>query len=84
MVPPPPPAISLEDFARSFVPMPGNYEVVLLHPTKCCPVKVCFTLPPGCPKVHVTKRQIDFDYGKHSVRIRFPILGGPAARVRYT
>lgn len=80
--PAPASAFTLRDFAKSFTPAPGDYEVILLHPTKCYPVKVCFTLPPGCPKVHVTKRQLEFDYGKREVRIRFPILGD-GARVSY-
>jgi hypothetical protein len=83
LVPAPVPGIALSDFAKAFVPAAGNYEVVLLHPKTCCPVKVCFTLPCGCPKVRVTKRSIVFDYGKHAVRIRFPILGD-GAKVTYT
>jgi hypothetical protein len=35
-------------------------------------VKVTFSLPEGTPsKVRVSKREIDFEYGKHSVGIRF-------------
>src|SRR5262249_9693354 len=52
--PVPPPTVvrplTLAEFAESFKPAPGTYEVVLLHPDTCCPVKVCFTLPCGCPK----------------------------------
>jgi hypothetical protein len=51
----PPVAIAVltpEQFAQTFHPSPagGNYEVVLLHPRTCQPVKVCFGLPSGCPK----------------------------------
>ena len=35
---------------RRSMPAPGHYEVVLLNPETCCPVKVCFTLPCGCPE----------------------------------
>ena len=38
----------------------------------CQPVKVCFTLPEGCPrKVKVHAREITFDYGRTDVSIRF-------------
>jgi hypothetical protein len=70
------PPLTLCDFCKAFVPLPGNYEVVLLHPVKKCPVKVCFTLPPGCPKVHCGKLKVKFDYGKRAVVIRFKLLGG--------
>jgi hypothetical protein len=68
--------ISLCDFCQSFKPVPGNYEILFLHPVKCCPVRVCFTLPPGCPKVCCSKREIVFDYGCCAVTIRFKILFG--------
>ena len=43
--------------------MPGTHEAWLINPVKGCPVKVCFTLPCGCPKVRCCKREIVFDYG---------------------
>ncbi len=65
-------APTLDEFAKSFKPQPGKYEVVIQHPVTCEPVKVCFTLPEGCPrKVHVYPREIDFDYGRTDVSIRF-------------
>jgi hypothetical protein len=65
-------APTLDEFAKSFQPAPGKYEVVIQHPVTCEPVKVCFTLPEGCPKkVRVHPREIDFDYGKTDVSIRF-------------
>jgi hypothetical protein len=65
-------APTLDEFAKSFKPQPGKYEVVIQHPVTCDPVKVCFTLPEGCPKkVHVRPREIDFDYGRTDVSIRF-------------
>jgi hypothetical protein len=78
-LPPPVPAVVLPavkaptpaEFAASFQPAPGAYRVTLLHPFTCCPVEVCFTLPPGCPRVEVNKRQLEFDYGKHEVRVNF-------------
>jgi hypothetical protein len=65
-------APTLDEFAKTFKPQPGKYEVVIQHPVTCDPVKVCFTLPEGCPKkVHVRPREIDFDYGRTDVSIRF-------------
>jgi hypothetical protein len=65
-------AISHADFARGFTPAAGNYEVDLIHPYTCCPVRVCFTLPPGCPKkVRVHRGELEFDYGRTEVEIRF-------------
>lgn len=70
------------EFARHFQPLPGRYEVVLLHPFTHCPVQVCFTLPPGCPKrVRVERRELEFDYGRREVEIRFYRNGG--TRVMY-
>jgi hypothetical protein len=72
--------VTIGEFAATFRPAPGNYEVVFVHPVTCCPVKVCFTLPCGCPKVKISKRMIVFDYGRHHVvRIRFKLLGGGVA-----
>jgi hypothetical protein len=53
--------------------MPGTYEVLLIHPKTCCPVKVCFTLPPGCiRKVRVNAHKIEFVYKcQRDVVIRF-------------
>jgi hypothetical protein len=64
--------MTVEQFAESFKPQGGKYEVVLVHPKSGCPVKVCFELPSGCPsKVRWTKHVLEFDYGRASVRIRF-------------
>ena len=63
---------TLEEFAASFQPAAGHYEVVLLNPETCCPVKVCFTLPCGCPKVRVHEKSLVFHYGLlDNVAIRF-------------
>ena len=63
---------TLEEFAASFQPAAGHYEVVLLNPETCCPVKVCFTLPCGCPKVRVHDKSLVFHYGLlDNVSIRF-------------
>jgi hypothetical protein len=65
-------AMTHRDFARVFQPAAGTYEVLLIHPDTCCPVKVCFTLPCGCPKkVRVERHELEFDYGKTEVEIRF-------------
>jgi hypothetical protein len=72
----PAPPMSHREFARIFKPMPGRYEVMLIHPGSRRPVPVCFTLPDGCPRVKVRHRELVFDYGHHhEVVIRFA-LGG--------
>jgi hypothetical protein len=72
----PAPPMTHQEFARIFKPLPGKYEVVLLHPGSKRPVNVCFTLPEGCPRVVVHHRELVFDYGRHhEVVIRFA-LGG--------
>lgn len=70
------------EFAKAFVPTGGRYEVDLVHPG-CCEnvVHVCFNLPPGCPRVHVGNRYIEYDYGDYSVEIRFALFG--KVRVEY-
>jgi hypothetical protein len=68
------------DFAKSFRPAPGNYEVTFLHPINRKPVTVDFSLPPGNPRVSYCCNSLRFDYGRHDVEIRFQ-LGG---RVRVT
>jgi hypothetical protein len=70
-----------EEFVRSFRPIPGTHETVLLHPWSKTPVKVTFTLPAGTPRVSATRRDILFDYGRYRVHVVFA-LGG-AVRVRY-
>jgi hypothetical protein len=76
-----PKPICISDFCHSFVPVPGTYEVLFVHPVKGCPVWVCFTLPPNCgmPKICCTKRDIIFDYGCKAVDIKFKILCGKVA-----
>lgn len=65
---------TIQEFAASFKAAPGNYEVVVMHPYTNCPVKVCFNLPQGCPKVcvkGVLRRCVEFDYGKCEVQVWF-------------
>lgn len=64
-------AMTVDEFARCFKPLPGHYKVWLIHPKTCRPVEVCFTLPPGCPKVEVGRRRLEFDYGKREVELHF-------------
>jgi hypothetical protein len=72
----PAPPMTHQEFARIFKPLPGKYEVTLIHPGSRRPVNVCFTLPDGCPRVRVRHRELAFDYGRHhEVVIRFA-LGG--------
>jgi hypothetical protein len=60
IVPPPPPSVA--EFVANFKPLPGVYDVTVIHPVTCKPVNLCFKLPEGCPKVHCTKRSIEFEY----------------------
>jgi hypothetical protein len=66
--------LSVCEFVQHFKPCCGTHNVCLLHPKKCCPVNVCFTLPPGDPCVRVNKYSIVFDYGCQKVRIQFGLL----------
>jgi hypothetical protein len=79
VTPPPAPVVvtapTLEEFAATFRPAPGTYEVTVRHSRSGCPVTVCFTLPPGCPKVRVNRHQLDFEYPCQDVRIRCQIGG---------
>jgi hypothetical protein len=81
--PPPEPSaragkpLTLAEFANNFKPAPGSYEVVLVHPVSKAPVAVRFTLPKGSPKtVRVLPRQLVFNYGRETVRLRFKADGG--------
>jgi hypothetical protein len=67
---------TVDEFARTFKPAPGSYEVPLIHPVTKAAVNVRFTLPEGTPKkVRVRRRELFFNYGRHWVRIRF-VAGG--------
>ena len=70
------------DFAKAFTPMAGTHRVMLVHPYTCCPVEVCFTLPCGCPKVKCSRNEIEFDYGKKEVEIRFYRCGDVKVKYR--
>jgi|SRR5579875_2515330 len=69
--------LTVSEFVASFKPLPGKYEVLLIHPKTGCPVKVCFTLPPGCIRnVRFTGHKIVFDYKcRRDVVIRFLCCG---------
>jgi hypothetical protein len=72
----PAPPMTHQEFARIFKPMPGTYEVVLVHPGTRRPVPVSFTLPDGHPRVKVHRRELVFDYGRrHQVTVRFAVGG---------
>jgi hypothetical protein len=74
-------APTVAEFAASFRPLPGRYDVVVRHPATGLPVKVCFTLPPGSPrKVRVHRQKLEFVYPRHTVVIRF--LRDGSVRVR--
>jgi len=80
-LPPPPPqpiiahVPTLEEFAATFRPAPGTYEVTIRHSRSDCPVTICFTLPQGCPKVCLSRHQLDFKYPWEDVRIRCQLFG---------
>lgn len=63
------------EFACLFKPVPGCHEALLIHPGSGCPVLVRFSLPPGCPRVRVGCREVEFDYGCKEVEIRFKLFG---------
>jgi len=64
--------LTVQEFAASFRPVAGTYEVMLEHPRTHRPVKVCFTLPEGAPrKVRVNRLKLEFDYGRRKVTVRF-------------
>ena len=74
----PPPAartdsLTLADFAKSFKPKAGNYEVEIVNPVTNQPTSVRFSLPEGTPRrVHASAREIEFDYGaRRYVKIQF-------------
>jgi len=73
--PPPPRPLTLEEFAATFKPAPGTYEVLFMHPASHKAVSVTFTLPPGCNAVRAERREVVFDCGSHTVRLRFRLLG---------
>lgn len=65
--------MTLDQFAKSFQPKAGNYEVTLLNPVTGQATPVRFSLPEGTPRrVHVRRTEIEFDYGiRRFVRIEF-------------
>lgn len=69
----PQPVLTVEQFAKVFVPTPGHHRVVLIHPKSCKPVEVCFVLPAncGCPKINYNRHHLEFEYRKYEVDIRF-------------
>jgi hypothetical protein len=69
--------LTLSEFARSFKPQEGSYEIVLLNPVTNAPTSVRFSLPAGTPRgVQVLRRELAFDYGAGQwVRILFDRQG---------
>ena len=74
-------AVTVEEFVRCFRPTAGTHHVWVIHPVTCRPVEVCFTLPPGCPRVRIHQREVEFDYGRREVEIQFRRNG--TVRVEY-
>jgi hypothetical protein len=79
VVPVPRPAIAApvlpQEFAKSFQPVPGAYDIAFVHPRSHQPVTVSFVLPPGNPRVYYVPTSLVFDYGRHEIEIRFQIGG---------
>jgi hypothetical protein len=72
---------TLSEFAATFNPKGGRYEVVIQHPATGQPVKISFSLPDGTPRrVKVHRRDLEFDYRGKEVSIRF--LRGGEVRVK--
>jgi hypothetical protein len=65
--------MTLNQFAASFKPRAGSFEVDLINPITKQPTKVRFTLPDGAPKrVIVDADEVEFRYGLFQfVRIGF-------------
>ena len=68
-----PRGLTLSQFANSFQPKAGNYEVALINPVTGVATPVRFTLPEGTHRrVNVFRRELEFDYGpRQYVRIQF-------------
>jgi hypothetical protein len=72
VLPPVCPVYTLDTFARDFRPVPGKHHIQIVHPRTKCPVDVCFELPCGkLRELEVNRRSIEFDYGRHEVKIVF-------------
>ena len=83
LVPPPLPVPlqaaypTLNDFARTFQPRAGHYDVTIVNPVTKQPTQVRFSLPEGSPRrVIVNRDEIEFRYGLlRFVRIQFDANG---------
>jgi hypothetical protein len=70
-------AVSHVDFGKSFVPAPGTYEVVFIHPVTKRPCPVQFLLPPRGrpPVIRIEPTALEYDFGDLEVEIRFKMDG---------
>lgn len=67
-----PKAPTLDEFAKSFKPKAGNYEVTLTNPVNRQAETVKFSLPGEPLRVRTTRNSIEFVYGpRQFVRIEF-------------
>ncbi len=67
-----PSAPTLEEFAKSFKPKAGNYEVTITNPLTKQPEAVKFSLPGEPQRVRTTRDSVEFVYGpRRFVRIEF-------------
>jgi hypothetical protein len=66
--------MTLQEFAFSFRPSGGTYNVVVQHPFTGAPVRVTLALPPGTPAVKLKRglrHRVQFLYGRKQVEIVF-------------
>ncbi len=89
----PPPALpapaqtgqqTLAEFAKTFQPHAGHFDVTIVNPVNKQPTQVHFTLPEGSPRrVIVDRDEIEFRYSlRQWVRIQFDADGGVIVTTR--
>jgi hypothetical protein len=73
---PAPAPLSHHEFARTFQPAAGSYDLTLTHSRTFAPVRVSFTLPPGTPRVRALPHALVFEYpNRQEVEVRFAVGG---------
>jgi len=78
-------AVSHYDFARTFRPAPGNYEVEMIHPITNRPVIVRFMLPPAnrAPKVRVGPNLLEYNFDDIDLEVEIHFLLDGRVFVKY-
>jgi hypothetical protein len=83
IVPLAPPILTVEQFAASFVPIPGVHQSTIIHPATKKPIDVVFRLPElPLRKTYYSKNRLTFDFGRTQVVLIFRLIGGKVD-VRY-